>query len=198
MSDLQCPARLVLVRHGEAGHDLPRTLTLAGRGQSGAIADALRDDRVAGLWSSTMPRASQTASIIARELKLTVTHDDRLREFLMPEEDMPNHAVTGEELDATFAGWLHGDLAPTVYGESGDRVRDRLRAVVGEVADLHRGETAVLVSHGGIIQLGAGHLCHNLDADFVLAHPLPVAGSVVIDVDGSGWTCLRWNDLELG
>lgn len=198
MSDLQCPARLVFVRHGEAGHDLPRTLTLAGRGQAGALADALGGDRLVGLWTSTMPRAEQTAAIMARRLRLTVTRDERLREFLMAEEEMPEHAVTGPALDVAFRRWLDGDLTPSLYGESGAQVRDRLASVGAEVADLHRGETVALVSHGGILQVGLHHLCHNLPADFVTAHPLPVAGTVVVDIDGSGWVCRRWHDVELG
>lgn len=198
MSDLQCPARLVFVRHGQAGNDLPRTLTLAGRGQAGALADALSGDRLAGLWTSTMPRAEQTAAIMARDLKLTITRDDRLREFLMAEEDMPANAVTADELDAVFRRWLDGDLVPELYGESGAQVRDRLHAVASEVADLHRGETVALVSHGGILQVGLPHLCANLPADFVADHPLPVAGSVIVAVDSSGWTCRRWHDTELG
>lgn len=197
MSDLQCPARLIFVRHGEAGHDLPRTLTLAGRGQAGAIADGLRADRVAGLWSSTMPRAAQTAAIIGHELKLEVRDDDRLREFLMPEEEMLTCPVPPDELDETFLWWLDGRLDLELYRETGRQVVERLRTVGEDAADLHRGEVVVLVSHGGIIQTGLRHLCGNVTTDLVRANPLPVAGGVVVDVDGDGWVCRRWNDVEL-
>ena len=92
MADLQCPARIILARHGEAAVPPgggPRALTATGEVQSKALADAVRDVRVAALWSSTMGRAQQTAAIVADALGLPVVPDDRLRELMNDERWTP-------------------------------------------------------------------------------------------------------------
>ncbi|NNG20873.1 histidine phosphatase family protein [Naumannella sp. ID2617S] len=197
MSDLQCAARLLLVRHGEADQALPRSLTLAGRAQAGVVADEFRGERLAGLWSSTMLRAEQTAAILARGLKLISRPDDRLREFLLPEEEMPGQPATQAEADEVFGRWLIGDLGPTLYGESGADVDRRFVEVIQEIADGARGETSLVVSHGGILQLGLTRHCDNLALPFVREHPLPVGAVVEVAVDGDRWWCHRWHDVRL-
>ena len=194
MSDLQCPARIILARHGEAAPlegGGPRLLTDQGVAQSRRLADAAVAERVALLWSSTMQRARQTSAIVAEQLRLTVTHDDRLRE-LMVDEHLPLPPPPQEDSGDVHAAWLAGDLDGRMFGESGHEVVGRLRSVVEEVADRCRGETALLISHGGIIELGLTHLSRNLTASFVDAHPLNPAESVVLEVDSSGWICTHW------
>ena len=175
MSDLQCPARIILARHGEAAPPEgggARLLTDQGVAQSRRLADAAVAERVALLWSSTMQRARQTSAIVAEQLRLPVTHDDRLRE-LMVDEHLPLPPPPQEDSGDVHAAWLAGDLDE-------------------EVADRCRGETALLISHGGIIELGLTHLSRNLTASFVDAHPLNPAESVVLEVDSSGWICTHW------
>ncbi|HEY7722041.1 MAG TPA: histidine phosphatase family protein [Pedococcus sp.] len=198
MSDLQCPARVILARHAEAmtpGNGLPRRLTPRGGDQARALAGAARDRRVAALWSSTMDRAAQTAGIVAEQLRLPVTYDDRLRELMADEASAPDprDADPGD----VYASWLDGDLDGAMFGETGHHVVDRLRSVVEEVADRFRGETVLLVSHGGIISLGLIALCRNVDRAWADAHPLEPGEAVELDVDSSGWACRRWADHPL-
>ena len=65
--------RLLLIRHGETSLNTARILQpadtpLAARGlaQAAALAQRLRDEPIAALWSSDLPRALQTAEAIAR------------------------------------------------------------------------------------------------------------------------------------
>jgi probable phosphoglycerate mutase len=195
MSDLQCPARVILARHGEAvtpGDGAPRRLTPRGVEQARALAGATRDRRVAALWSSTMERARQTAGIASEELRLPVTYDDRLRELMADEGSAPDprDADPGD----VYASWLDGNLDGAMFGETGHQVVGRLSSVVEEVADRFRGETVLLVSHGGIISLGLIALCHNVDRAWADAHPLEPGEAVEVDVDSSGWACRRWAD----
>lgn len=200
MADLQCPARIILARHGEAAVPPgggPRALTATGEVQSKALADAVRDMRVAALWSSTMGRAQQTAAIVADSLGLPVVPDDRLRELMNDERWTPPLRDKDDPGDV-YAAWLDGDLDGTIFGETGHEVVERLRSVVEDVADRFRGEAALLVSHGGIIELGLTHLCRNATADFVDSHPLGNGETVELEVDSSGWVCTRWAGLPLG
>lgn len=198
MSDLQCPARVILARHGEAATPEtggPRTLTPRGAEQARELSGAAQDRRVAALWSSTMTRARQTASIVAEQLRLPVTYDDRLRELMADEGSVPGQ----HEPDPgdVYASWLDGDLDGAMFGETGHQVVARLESVVEEVADRFRGETVLLVSHGGIIELGLIALCRNVDRGWTDAHPLEPGDAVELDVDSSGWVCRRWTDQPL-
>jgi broad specificity phosphatase PhoE len=196
MTDLQCPARVVLARHGEAAASLagqPRELTSRGRAQARGLAEGLAGERVAAIWSSTMLRAAQTAEVVAAHLGLPVTADDRLRE-LVGDEPWTPPAHLEDDPDEVYAAWLAGDLDGTIAGESGHDVVGRLRSVVEEVADRYRGECVLLVAHGGIIELGLLHLSHNVTAAFTDRHPLEPGAFAVVEVDSQGWTCTRWGD----
>jgi len=194
MTDLQCPARIILARHGEAAVPQsggPRVLTPTGVAQAEALADAVDPLRVASLWSSTMARSQQTAAIVSDRLGLPTVHDDRLRELINDERWTPPLCDKDDPGDV-YAAWLEGNLDGTIFGETGHDVVERLRSVVEDVADRCRGEAALLVSHGGIIELGLTHLCRNITAAFVDSNPLLNGETVELEVDSSGWVCTSW------
>lgn len=200
MSDLQCPARIVLARHGAASTPdgvSARTLTKDGVAQSEALAALAAGLRVAGVWSSTMQRARQTADVVADRLGLEVVPDDRLRELLNDEQWTPPLRDKDEPGDV-YAAWLEGDLDGTIFGETGHDVVARLRDVVEDAADRFRGEAVLLVSHGGLIELGLTHLARNVTASFVDSNPLDNGEAVELEVDSSGWVCTSWAGEPLG
>ena len=159
-----------------------------------AVAASLR---VAAVWSSTMLRARQTADIVADRLGLDVVPDDRLRELINDERWTPPLRQEDEPGDV-YAAWLEGDLDGTIFGETGHDVVGRLKSVVEEVADRFRGEAVLLVSHGGIIELGLTHLARNVNATFVDSHPLDNGEAVEVEVDSSGWVCTTWAGEPMG
>lgn len=192
MSDLQCPATFVFARHGDAMPPRtgePRQLTAAGVEQSRQLAETLADRRVATLWSSTQQRARQTAEILGDTLSLPVHPDDRLREFLVDERAPVRAEASADEV---YRAWLTGDLDGEILGETGGQILARLSDIVDELADQYRGETVVLVTHGGISTLGLVALCRNLSLEATDRRPLENGETAEIEVDSSGWTCLRW------
>ena len=80
MSDLHCPARVFVARHGEASYDEGERLTAAGAQQARELGEGLRGERVAHVHASSMPRAAETARIAAALLGVTVTLHDELGE----------------------------------------------------------------------------------------------------------------------
>ena len=72
MSDVHCPARIIVARHGEAEYERPEmnasggSLTSLGREQARELGERLRSERVAGVVCSELSRAVQTAEIAAR------------------------------------------------------------------------------------------------------------------------------------
>ena len=187
MSDLQCPARIVLLRHGEATYEAEvttgsgGTLTHQGRQQARAAADRLAPERVAHVYASMLARAVQTAEVIAARLGVDATAREGLQEF-----DPGIHR--GSRHDSGWAGptmraWARGDLdASWEGGESARQIASRVGAVLDDLADQHRGETVVVVSHGGAL-LATLATWGRPD----LATDLEPCAEVILERDGDGW-----------
>jgi len=56
----------------------------------------------------------------------------------------------------------------------------------------------VLVSHGAAIRLAVVALASNVDGSFAGPRLLSNTATVLLEADGLGWRCLRWDDVELG
>jgi len=168
VSELFCPAILVLARHGEAEYERPGlsddggSLTRAGRRQARELAERLAGDRVAAVWCSDMSRSVQTAEIAAATLGLeTVTVASGLREISVG--DHHGTPLRTGLLDPQLRAWEDGRLAARVPGgESGAEVVARLRVALEAAADQYRGETVLLVSHGWAIRVAVSQLCVNV------------------------------------
>ena len=198
MTDLQCTARVFVARHGESDYesellsDHGGSLTDLGREQSRSLGQSLARERIARVWSSPMARAVQTAELVAAELGCGVTVREGRREF-----GVGVHAGLPPEPDpfgATFDRWLDGDLGARIEGaESGAEVVGRVADVLLEVADLHRGEAVLVVSHGGAICTAVPVLARNLHPRFPQGRALPNTGVVQLEADDvTGWRAVSW------
>ena len=203
MTDLQCAARVLVARHGEAAYesdlvsDAGGWLTRRGREQSRDLAARLVGERIAAVWSSPMARAVQTAEVAAAALGVDVVVREGLREFGV------GHAAgtTGDPdpFAETFAAWLGGDLSARVPGaETGLEVLARYGAVLDEVADAHRGEAVLVVSHGGATCLALPVLARNLAPEHALDLPLGSCEVVALEADADGWVARSWAGRTLG
>ena len=166
MSDLQCAATVLLLRHGEAEEGAPPLadaggiLTDRGRHQTRVLAGQLRERRVAVVYSSPVAPAVQTAEIAADLLGVAV----RVRE----------------------------DLREPAAGESGHQVVARVRADLETVSDLHRGETVLLVSQGGVVPATVADLAQNLRRRPAPGRTLGPCALVEAAVDADGWCVRSW------
>lgn len=157
------PARLWIVRHGEtdynaegrwqgAGVDLP--LNDIGREQAEEVASEIEGRDFAALYTSPMIRARQTARPIARATGLEPVEIEALREAHHGEWEGKTKA---EILAGWRSAWEAFESAPREverpggesYGDTADRVWPALEAI----ADRHRGQDVVVVTHGGPLRL---------------------------------------------
>ena len=160
------PTRLVLIRHGESrstidrvvgGHEGCGGLTDRGVLQAKALYERLeRTGELAGaavLLTSVLPRAIQTAEIIAPALGgLTAEQRCELCEIHPGEGD----GLTWEEFGARYRpeGLASGNpfsaMAPG--GESWGSFFVRVGEALLRAATDHAGQTVVVVCHGGVIE----------------------------------------------
>lgn len=194
MSDLQCASRIILARHGEADYesalldDEGGSLSRLGRRQATELADRVSGRKIAHVYTSTLARAVQTGEIAAAALGVAVTTRSTLAEFScgqyagLPRADDPFAEI--------YLRWLDGEVdARTPGAETGTEGIERLRAELSDIADQHRGETVLVVSHGGLLRLGLPALARMPGIE-----PRSIAncGTIEVDIDGDGWLCRSW------
>jgi broad specificity phosphatase PhoE len=191
VSDLHCPARLILARHGEAAYETDTmaeaggSLTPRGRAQARELGERLRGERIAGVVCSELARAVQTAEIAAAVLGLPVTVREGLQEF--PAGDFRGQRYDHGFFDPMVRSWLAGDLEQGVPGgESGRQTADRVLAVLDGIADQYRGETVLIVSHGGVILSLWGAIAPG--SSLAPASDLVInCSTYVLERDADGW-----------
>ena len=156
--------RIVLVRHGESraqelgivgGHVGCRGLSTPGRVQVEALRDRWKatDELgdVSALYASVMPRAVETAEILAPVLgDPVVAQDCDLCEHHPGEGD----GLPWNEYDRLYpfpdGGW-HPDLRRDPGGETWREMADRVATGIDRLVERHAGTTVVVACHGGVI-----------------------------------------------
>lgn len=197
MADIQCAARVFVARHGEAHYesellsDAGGWLSPLGREQARGLAETMVGERIARVWTSDMARAVQTGEIAASVLGVDVMVRKGLREFGVGDAAGTNGLP--DPFAATFASWLDGDLTARIPGaESGGEVVERYTAVLDEIADQHRGESVLVISHGGVMSMALSALARNLVFSHSRDLPMPNCGVVAVEADADGWVARSW------
>lgn len=197
MSSLQCPARIFLARHGEATYETDLvtddggSLSALGRRQARHLAERLRGERIVRVFTSPLSRAVQTAEIAAGVLGVDVVVREGLREYAVG-----SLAGTGGDEAATigpvFRAWVEGDDDATVEGgEAVEAIVARMRSVLDEVADEHRGEAVLVISHGGAIMASAPGLAGLPRSS---AYDVALANCGFVELEGDeDWRVVRWD-----
>jgi probable phosphoglycerate mutase len=155
---------LYLIRHGEAysnveavigGMQGDRGLTERGIAQAQALARRLAKGEIVAdvLYASTLPRARMTAELVAEALKLPISWDDELHELRPGEADGLSIVQARARFDG-FERFLHETFTPIATGgESWGSFQMRASAALERIFLRHQGQSIVVVSHGGIIEV---------------------------------------------
>ena len=152
---------LILVRHGETQlnkegriqgvNDLP--LTTTGRSQARALAKALAEDEPFWLYTSSLPRASETCRIVSETLQVSAAEVEGLREADVGRLE----GLTGQEMRQQypeFARRWNRDSGATQIpgGESLLQVQQRAWLAVKDLMEKHPDDTVVAVTHNFVMQ----------------------------------------------
>lgn len=197
----ESPTHLYLIRHGQAVSNV-EPIMAGMKGDKGLTplgvrqAEQLRD-RLAGggeikadvLIASTLPRARQTAQIIAPALGAAIPFllDDEVHELRVGEA---GDGLTHEQYSARF-GWVDLDNEPLrpvdPGGESWGRFTLRVGEALTRITSEHRGKTIVVVCHGGVI-----------DASFLFFFQMPtlVAPPAGFHTHNTSITHWEWDPHE--
>lgn len=154
---------ILLVRHGQSEWNAVRRwqgradtpLTALGRRQAVLATGALAMLPPFGtVWSSPLSRAAETASIIAAELGLTVSTDDRLAESDAGEWQ----GLTPDEIERAYPGFLGDHRRPPTF-ETFASVVERSTAALADITSRAADDRPVLVvAHSGVLRTIVRHL----------------------------------------
>jgi probable phosphoglycerate mutase len=163
---------LYLIRHGQsfvnlkewAEGNVDAGLTELGQRQAAALAAWMPAHvaEVDAIYASTMARARETAAAVAGGYGQPIVFDDRLREIgnnRFDHSPWPN-----EELPKVFAEYWSSarPFAPVVdaenLGETYMHFRTRVGLFVEYAAGAHKGQTVLVVCHGGVVEAAFDHI----------------------------------------
>lgn len=194
--------RLCIVRHGETDWNAQQriqgqidiSLNRSGRAQAVAVSSALAGARFDGIYSSDLARAWQTALPIADTLGLPVKAATALRERHYGRMQ----GLTREEARVRFPALHAAYIArqPDYDLDGGEtlsgfavRVADVLRALV----DAHRGQTLLLVAHGGVLDI-TYRLATGRGLDTPRDFPVPNAALNWLEYRDAAWHVVSWGE----
>ncbi|MCX7175612.1 MAG: histidine phosphatase family protein [Proteobacteria bacterium] len=194
--------RLCLVRHGETDWNAERRvqgqidipLNAKGWTQAAFLARGLAEVSFTALYSSDLQRAMQTAEPSAGILRLPIRSDPALRErhygllqSLTAEEARARHPQASLRHAARDSEYAFET------GESLTAFEQRIRECLDGLFRRHAGETILVVTHGGVLDIAYRHATGrplSSRRDFAL----PNAALNWLEGDADGWSVLLWAD----
>jgi probable phosphoglycerate mutase len=196
--------RLCIVRHGEtawnAEHrvqgqlDVP--LNAIGQAQALAASRVLARETFDAIYSSDLSRAQQTAEPTASALGLTVVLDRDLRERHYGIFERLTYAEVRQKFPEDYARFEARD--PEFAFRTGERLKDfygRSIAVLQRISDAHRGESILVFTHGGVLDMLYRHVT-GLPVSAPRDFGIPNAGLNRLEVVSSGWQIRAWADID--
>lgn len=193
---------LILLRHGETdwnrelrfqGH-VDVGLNAIGLEQAQRLARRLAGETAHRLYASDLLRAQQTAQPVARQLGLASVTDPGLREQSFGQVDGMRVEDIKAQHPQAWAGWL---LFKEDYGMPGGETTRQFHArvmdAVNRLVAAHRGETLVVVTHGGVLDM-VYRTARSLGLSGPRQSDIPNAGLNRVRVREGGIDILAWAD----
>jgi len=195
---------LILLRHGETdwnrelrfqGH-VDVALNAIGLEQARRLGRRLAGEVAHGLYASDLLRARQTAQPVARELALASVTDAALREQNFGLVDGMKVDDIKAQHPRAWEGWLrfHEDFCMP-EGESTRQFHARVMDAVYRMVAAHPGETVVVVTHGGVLDM-IYRTARSLGLNGPRQSEIPNAGLNRVRVDETGIGILAWADVR--
>ncbi len=195
-------ARIYFIRHGETdwnvelrmqGH-IDRPLNANGLAQAEALGRRFRPEGAVAIYSSDLWRARQTAAPLAGALGLGVQHDPALRERNFGRCEGMTIGEIAQAFAAEAEALESGDPEHVPHGgESRRQHQERVLLCVDRLAQRHSGQTIVVVTHGGVLDV-VYRRSRQLPLTAPRDYPIPNTGINRIAIENGEWTIESWAD----
>ena len=164
---------VLLIRHGQSEGNAERRfgghtatpLSLRGRKQAAALAEALKRDSITAIHSSDLARAVETARPLATLTRLPIHTTEAFRERSVGVMEGLTFEDAAQQHPDEYAALLRRDFEHVLAGgESYRQLLDRARNKLDEVIAANLGGRIAVFSHTGTICILALHLMGALDS----------------------------------
>ena len=156
---------ILLARHGETTSNKERRfqgqldvpLNDTGRAQALGLAEQVREEGIAALYTSPLSRARETAEIVGAELGLEARPDDRLKEIDVG--DWQTRLKADLERDDPEAWGAFRAAGEDFRFPGGESLLEQQERVVAALVDItqRRELPALVVCHRGVIRAALAH-----------------------------------------
>ncbi len=176
-------------------------LTSLGAQQAEYLAGWLKDHQIAGIYTSPLKRALETAEIIAKRLEIAkITVMEELREVNVGLLDGLKDRESWDIHDGIIRRWASGDHSAMFEGgEDSLSLQYRFKVAVHQIladnAYLGKNQGIAVVAHGGIFSFGLPGLCNNIEMDLSRLGLKNTAVTIVEAEDGQ-LNCTHWGITE--
>ncbi len=202
--------RVFLVRHGENKANLTHEfsyrkidypLTEKGRLQAQQTAQYFETIPIDQIYSSPLRRAQETAEYLSLAKGVPVFIDEHFREVNVGSlEGMPPDEAAWSQYREVMRHWLSGNSeARFPGGESRRELTERFREGL-EILRTAKGQSILLVGHGGIFTHGVADLCGIADLRSFFSrenHNCSVSELLVDDsLSRPSFQLIRWGDVS--
>lgn len=163
MREKELTSQVIFVRHGQPDFPSNRiycddaedpALTEKGVGQAQEVADFLSNISVAAVYSSPLLRTRMTAEVIAKPLGLDVAIEPDIVERRFGVWEGLFFEEIAQRYPSEFLEWKKSQAAFSPEGgESAYDLLARVKPVVSNLVDRHKGQTIVVVAHVGPIRV---------------------------------------------
>jgi probable phosphoglycerate mutase len=128
-------------------------LTALGVQQAKALGKHLSGIEFSAIYSSSSPRALQTAELIRGKRKLDIIQEDDLREINLGSwEGMFYYEIENLYPEQSDHFWKYPEKYIPLDGETYEALKKRIANKIEEIAKKHQGETILIVAHGMAIK----------------------------------------------
>lgn len=194
---------LILIRHGETewnrelrfqGH-VDVGLNATGLEQARRLAQRLSGEPANRIYASDLLRAQQTAEPVARALQLAALTDPALREQNFGQVDGMRVDDIKARHPQAWEGWLRFEEDYCMpQGETTRQFHGRVMDAVHRLAASHPGETLVIVTHGGVLDM-VYRTALSLGLNGPRQSDIPNAGLNRVRMREGGIDILAWADV---
>ena len=199
------PTQICMVRHGETAWNNERRiqghidieLAVSGMQQARAAGRYFRGKPVKALYSSDLLRARQTAECIGMSLGLTPMLVAEFRERRYGSFEGLTYADARSSYPDEYAAFEQRDPVRPLPG-GGESLRDfhsRVTARLQQLAQAHAGETIVVVTHGGVLDI-VNRFVRGNPLDIPRDFQIPNAGVNWLELRGDQWSLISWGETD--
>ena len=154
--------KLIIVRHGytdwnqehkfQGQRDIP--LNKKGKRQARQTAAELGEEKIDSIYCSDLKRARKTARLINKEHELEINLCKKLRELNFGDWEGCTYREIKQNWPDLHEQWQENPVKyPPPAGEKLADFKERIEAVFSRLVAGNKGETVLVVTHGGVIRV---------------------------------------------